>query len=88
MSSIESDLRAELAKDPSLKELAEGAELTDILEILYNGFAIEGAKAGQSEETGSCPVSGTSTASSHLVMRSLIGLMAAAAQEQVAYSIS
>ena len=82
VSSIESDLRAELAKDPSLKELAEGAELTDILEILYNGFAIEGAKAGQSEETGSCPVSGTSTASSHLVMRSLIGLMAAAAQEQ------
>ena len=55
VSSIESDLRAELAKDPSLKELAEGAELTDILEILYNGFAIEGAKAGQSEETGSCP---------------------------------
>ncbi len=82
VSSIESDLRAELARDPSLKELAEGAELTDILEILYNGFAIEGAKAGQSEETGTCSVSGTSTASSHLVMRSLIGLMAAAAQEQ------
>ncbi len=85
VSSIESDLRAELAKDPSLKELAEGAELTDILEILYNGFAIEGAKAGQSEETGTCPVSGTSTTSSHLVMRSLIGLMAAAAQEQVPF---
>ncbi len=82
VSSIESDLRDELAKDPSLKELADGAELTDILEILYNGFAIEGAKASQGEDTGACLVSGTGTASSHLVMRSLIGLMAAAAQEQ------
>jgi hypothetical protein len=78
---IESDLRDEIAKDPSLKELADGAELTDILEILYNGFAIGGAKTGQDEDAGSCPASG-STASSHLVMRSLIGLMAAAAQEQ------
>lgn len=103
-----------LQRDPGLNQLSgpQGApELTDILEILYKGFAIggsaSGADNGDEPEVRPCePVEAPEGASSqvstgdkgssqrtsplsglsaHLVMRSLLGLMGSAAQEQPAF---
>ncbi len=61
----------------------EGPDLKEILEIIYNGFAIQESSASQESENKLCStVTGRNRIEAHLVMRSLIGLMAAAAQEQ------
>ena len=84
--SIESELRKDVfPEDASLSQLAVAPELTDILEILYSGFAIGGPANDQGAAKGPCPAPGSGSVSSHLVMRSLLGLMAAAAQEQSFY---
>ena len=61
----------------------EGPDLKEILEIIYNGFAIQESGASQQSEKKLCSTAaGRNRIEAHLVMRSLIGLMAAAAQEQ------
>ncbi len=75
-------IEGEILNDPDMKELKQGSALNTILISLADGFTIEGS----SNHQDSCnSTSGTSKTSAHLVMRSLIGLMAAAAQEQVPY---
>jgi len=100
-------LDQDIAGDPSLSELQGPSELTDILEILYHGFAIGGSSSqpapGQDSKIEPCSGASSGGASSpsnaaekdsgansgtvscHLVLRSLIGLMAAAAQEEEAF---
>jgi hypothetical protein len=75
-------IKAEILNDPEMKELKQGPALDVILASLAHGFAIEGSSNHQ-DSCNSTP--GTYGISAHLVMRSLIGLMAAAAQEQIPY---
>jgi hypothetical protein len=74
-------------QDSGMQELlgatqGEGPDLTEILEILYNGFSIEESSVDQNSEDQVCAGAAPNRITAHLVMRSLIGLMAAAAQEQ------
>jgi hypothetical protein len=76
--------------DSGMEELlgnndGEGPDLTEILEILYNGFSIEESSAEQQSEKELCATGSNDRIAAHLVMRSLIGLMAAAAQEQESF---
>ena len=91
--------------DPKQPSSPGAPELTDILEILYRGFAIGGTPTETSGDadsgTGACSppqasspgstanessaANSTRPVSSRLVMRSLLGVMAAAAQEQEAF---
>ena len=83
---VENMLRNDLLpNDPSLSQLTNAPELTDTLEILFSGFAIGGSATDQDTGRGPCTASGHGIVTSHLVLRSLIGLMAAAAQEQGFY---
>jgi hypothetical protein len=91
---VENTLENLFAKDETLRELGKanginGApELTDILEILYNGFSIEGRSNNETQDSSFCPTDSAGWkkgAPSRLVLRSLIGLMSAAAQEQDAF---
>jgi hypothetical protein len=75
---IEDQIRA----DSEMSGLQEGPALHEVLKELAAGFTIEGS-ANQKDPCAS--TSGTSSISAHLVMRSLIGLMAAAAQEQAPF---
>ena len=75
-------LKREILEDPEMKELKQGPVLDVILNGLSDGFSIEGSTNHQD----SCSAAGTAPKiSAHLVMRSLMGLMAAAAQEQLPY---
>jgi len=79
-------IRNRILEDKSISELAEGDTLGNVLHVLNEGFSIAGVSDNQDEPEGQCKSSaGLSAESSHLVMRSLIGLMAAAAQEQVPF---
>lgn len=71
-------IEEEILADPTMKELKQGAALKVILHSLSDGFSIEGSDHQDSCTSTSAPQGLTA----HLVMRSLIGLMAAAAQEQ------
>jgi len=91
---VEDSLRSDLLpKDPSMGrlndtspgQLKDSPELTDTLEILFSGFAIGGSATDQDTGNGPCTSSGHGIVTSHLVLRSIIGLMAAAAQEQRFY---
>jgi hypothetical protein len=95
---VEDFLRKDLLPyDPSVAALTQAPELTDTLEVLYSGFAIGGSATDQDTGIGPCtaqvdkeregdikqdPNKKHYVVTSHLVLRSLIGLMAAAAQEQ------
>jgi hypothetical protein len=83
---VENLLRNDLLPyDPSVASLAKAPELTDTLEVLYSGFAIGGSATDQDTGTGPCTSADDRkhyVVTSHLVLRSLIGIMAAAAQEQ------
>ncbi len=91
VASVEKILRSDLLRnDPSVAALSNAPELTDTLEILFSGFAIGGSASDQDTGTGPCTSQDTpkhGIVTSHLVLRSLIGLMAAAAQEQAFYDI-
>jgi len=65
-----------------LPELAHGMAVDQALGIVSNGFSIEGDIAQKSTAEDLCPGKVTS---SHLVLRSMIGLMAAAAEEQMPF---
>jgi hypothetical protein len=81
-------IEGEILKDPEMAGLKEGPALHAVLTELAAGFTIEGtASQGTTVQPDACsdPTSKKSSVSVHLVMRSLIGLMAAAAQEQGPY---
>jgi hypothetical protein len=80
-------IKKELLQGPGLGELKNGPALDEAIQILAQGFSVEGAPATQQQYDGPCPPpkDGQSGVISHLVMRSLVGLMAAAAQEQPAF---
>jgi hypothetical protein len=69
-----------IVHDSRMKGLESGPTLENSLNVLANGFSIEGAPTGDQQANDSCQAS--KGVSAHLVMRSLIGLMAAAAQEE------
>jgi hypothetical protein len=75
-------IESQILADPEMAELRQGPALHQVLLALSAGFTIEGT-ANQLDACNS--VAGTSGISTHLVMRSLIGLMAAAAQEQAPF---
>lgn len=62
--------------------LSGGPALRTALDVLSSGFSIEGTEDQQNSSSGPCPSAATT---SHLVMRSMLGMMAAAAQEQPAF---
>ncbi len=66
--------------DSRLAGLDNGDSLDNTLYILQSGFSIDEAHSGASNQD--CPDKGVSA---HLVMRSLLGLMSAVAQEQAAF---
>jgi hypothetical protein len=87
---VENMLRSQLLpNDPSVAQLAQAPELTDILETLFSGFTIGGSSTEQDAGIGPCTSEGGNrkhyVVTSHLVLRSLLGIMAAAAQEQAFY---
>jgi hypothetical protein len=75
-----------LGNDQHLKALKEAQVLKGFLNALHDGFTIEGDTATPQQAVDPCPV-GKQRASVHLVLRSLIGVMAAAAQEQKFYDV-
>jgi hypothetical protein len=68
-----------------LPELANGNALAQMLMALSHGFSIEGDVNSEEDTDGQglCPPKGG--ISSHLVMRSMVGIMAAAAEEQIPF---
>jgi hypothetical protein len=81
-------IEEQILNDPEMAELREGPALHAVLTELASGFTIEGtASQGTTTQPDACsdPTSKKSAVAVHLVMRSLIGLMAAAAQEQGPY---
>ena len=75
---IETDIK----NDPDMEGMSKGPALHAVLTNLINGFTITGSATPQNTTGELCPAS---SVSSQLVMRSLIGLMAAAAQEQAPF---
>jgi hypothetical protein len=63
-----------------LEALNDGPALMTMLNVMATGFSLEGTPNSAGADQDVCPAPGK--ASAHLFMRSLIGLMAAAAQEQ------
>jgi hypothetical protein len=78
-------IKKEILDDPDMKELREGPALGEVLAILSAGFTVEGSATQQNQQDNCETISAATGVSAHLVMRSLIGLMAAAAQEQAPY---
>jgi len=74
------DISSQITSD--LPELAHGMAVEQALAIVANGFSIEGDISPKSATEDLCPGKVTT---SHLVLRSMIGLMAAAAQEQLPF---
>jgi len=76
-------IKSNILNDSRMKGLENGPALDNSLSVLANGFSIEGAPTDDADGNDSCKsVKGVSA---HLVVRSLIGLMAAVAQEETPY---
>ncbi|MGA7157346.1 MAG: hypothetical protein WBY53_10885 [Acidobacteriaceae bacterium] len=76
-----SGIRKVIADDPLVSGLRKTDALNGFILALHNGLTIEGdATPDQSENP--CPM-GLKQARTHLILRSLIGVMAAGAQEQI-----
>lgn len=74
-----------IEKDPDLAaSLEDSLVLTRFINALQDGFTIEGDATIAAQASDPCP-GGITHATAHLVLRSLIGVMAAAAQEQGAF---
>jgi hypothetical protein len=81
-------IQNEILQDPDIAQLAEPPYLVpEVLHMLAGGFSISDSSNSWEDGVGPCPSysGGTPQPASHLVMRSLIGLMAAAAQEQAPF---
>ena len=77
----DAEIEKEIKTDPSLQVLAQGDVLANFINALRDGLTIEGDSTPQKVADNPCP-QGQASTSTHLVLRSLIGVMAAAAQEQ------
>lgn len=75
---VEKELTEDLSDPDALEALSMGPALDNMLTILSQGFSLEGAPSPE-EEKRVCPATGIAA---HLVLRSMVGLMSAAAQEQ------
>lgn len=73
-----------LGADSHLKDLQQAKVLLEVLRALHDGFTIEGDPTSPDQMGNPCPI-GDQRSSAHLVLRSLIGVMAAAAQEQKSF---
>lgn len=81
-------IECDIANDEDLANLSNrDALLKVVLENLQNGFSISDSSNTSNATIGPCPndTNANHLPTSHLVMRSLLGLMAAAAQEQVPF---
>lgn len=78
---IAQELQDALDDSDSLGALSSGNALPNMLTVLSQGFSLEGAPTADQEQDV-CPSSGIAA---HLVLRSMIGLMSAAAQEQLPF---
>jgi len=78
------NIRRDILGDGRLEGLETGESLNTVLGTLATGFSIEEPTSG-SASADSCPSIAPGTTSAHLVMRSLIGIMAAVAQEQAPF---
>jgi hypothetical protein len=74
------ELSDDLEDGGALASLGKGPALNTMLSVMSSGFSLEGAPDPQGADQGVCPAPGT--ASAHLFLRSMLGLMAAAAQEE------
>ena len=77
-------IQRDILSDGRLEGLESGASLSQVLGTLASGFSIDEPRSGG---TGgdSCESAAPGAISAHLVMRSLIGIMAAVAQEQAPF---
>jgi hypothetical protein len=75
-------IEAQIKADPEMAGLEEGPALHEMLSELAAGFTIEGSASEQDACNLNVSKKSGVSVTAHLVMRSLIGLMAAAAQEQ------
>ncbi len=78
-------MKEDILSDDDLKGLEVGEGPDRVLGILANGFSIEDTPGSSGTVDTSCGPGKAKIASTHLVLRSLIGLMAAAAQEEDAF---
>jgi hypothetical protein len=78
-------LKDEVLSDDSMQGLQEGEGPDQVLDILSSGFSIEEAPGAGGTADNGCGSGHANGTSAHLVLRSLIGLMAAAAQEESAF---
>jgi hypothetical protein len=69
-------IQSELLKDPDFSGLKDGDAMKQVLGVVATGFSIQGNTSIDPAEEKSC------SAPPHLYLRSLLGLMAAAAQEE------
>ena len=76
-------IKADILRDSRMKGLDNDSALDNALSVLAGGFSIEGTPTADGQASDSCQT--TKGVSAHLVMRSLIGLMAAAAQEETPF---
>ena len=77
---VAKELSDDLEPGGALTALRDGPALTTMLSVMAGGFSLEGTPDPQGPEQGICPTPGN--ASAHLFLRSMLGLMAAAAQEE------
>jgi hypothetical protein len=83
----------QIKKDLRVSAVVSGPALDNAMVVLKNGFSIETQESQQEVETDVCPsssgasptVGGTPKMSAKLILRSLIAVMAGAAQEQKAF---
>jgi hypothetical protein len=78
------DIDSDIRNDSRLEGLENGESFKESVAILSGGFSIEEPRSGGSGND-LCPSIPAGGASVHLVMRSLVGLMAAVAQEQAPF---
>lgn len=85
----EAVIKRDILASGDLEELRKGPALDEVLTIMGNGFSVSGAPNPQHPEEGPCPAAsaGLNGVTSHLVLRSLLGMMTAAAQEQAAFDV-
>ena len=78
-------IKKNILLDGRMAGLENGRALDTALGVLAGGFSIEGAPTSEQQGDDSCSSVKKTGVATHLVMRSLIGIMAAAAQEEAAF---
>ncbi len=83
--SVTDAIGQELLAGDELNELKQGETLAQTLATLNQGFSIEAAQTPKTAPIGEASPTGQQCEPPHLLMRSLLGLMSAAAQEQAPF---